>query len=147
MLQTVVESFERKGRAETPGTPYDLVSRMLDELPSETWNDPTKTFLDPACSTGTFIYEIVRRLIRGLEQHFPILEDRINHIFNHMVHAAEPNHVPFKMTQRSLERLFGNDLTYRVYYGNMTEGIKELEDMKFDVVVMNPPYQAPPEDE
>lgn len=143
MLQSVVETFERKGRAETPGTPHDLVSQMLDELPPDIWRDPSKKFLDPACSTGTFVYEIVRRLLRGLTSEFPDLEARAAHIFGHMVYAAELNYVPFKMTVRSLQRLFGKSLTFNIYHGNMVEGIEELKDMKFDVIAMNPPYQAP----
>jgi len=46
-------------------TPPELVNEMLDRLPPELWTDPDKTFLDPACGTGNFLVEVVRRKMAG----------------------------------------------------------------------------------
>jgi hypothetical protein len=45
-------------------TPTALVQEMLDQLPLEQFQDPTKTFLDQSCGDGQFLSEI---LIRKLE--------------------------------------------------------------------------------
>ena len=45
-------------------TPTPLVQEMLDQIPSNQFNDPTKTFLDPSCGDGQFLGEV---LIRKME--------------------------------------------------------------------------------
>ena len=55
---------------------------MLDMLPQELFSDPNTTFLDPACKTGVLLREIAKRLIVGLEPHFPDLQERLEHIFH-----------------------------------------------------------------
>jgi hypothetical protein len=42
-------------------TPTPLVQEMLDNLPQELFEDPTKTFLDPSCGDGQFLSEVVIR--------------------------------------------------------------------------------------
>jgi superfamily II DNA or RNA helicase len=137
----LLSRFERDGKEETPGTPIALVNNMLNKLPPETWTDPSKKFLDPACSTGTFLLEIIRRLNKGLEQSIPNQDERLRHIVENMIYGAEPQEVPFLMTKSAFSRLF--NYKFNLFRGIMTEGIKELDNMKFDIVVMNPPYQSP----
>lgn len=45
-------------------TPTPLVQEMLDQIPNDQFNDPTKTFLDPSCGDGQFLGEV---LIRKME--------------------------------------------------------------------------------
>jgi type I restriction-modification system DNA methylase subunit len=45
-------------------TPTPLVQEILDQLPQELFQDPTKTFLDPSCGDGQFLGEV---LIRKME--------------------------------------------------------------------------------
>lgn len=40
-------------------TPYEIVKRMADKIPEETWADPTKTFLEPSFGNGQFILYII----------------------------------------------------------------------------------------
>ena len=49
-------------------TPTPLVQEILDQLPQESFTDPTKTFLDPSCGDGQFLSEV---LIRKLEHDIP----------------------------------------------------------------------------
>lgn len=44
-------------------TPTPLVQEMLDKLPQELFEDPTKTFLDPSCGDGQFLSEVIIRKI------------------------------------------------------------------------------------
>ena len=44
-------------------TPPYLVQKMLDLVPPETWQDPSKTFLEPSCGNGNFVVAIIQRKI------------------------------------------------------------------------------------
>ena len=44
-------------------TPIGLVCKILDKIPEEVWKNPNSTFLDPCMGKGTFLLEIVRRLV------------------------------------------------------------------------------------
>lgn len=41
-------------------TPPALVDEILNQLPKELFEDPTKTFLDPSCGDGNFLVQVVR---------------------------------------------------------------------------------------
>jgi type I restriction-modification system DNA methylase subunit len=40
-------------------TPLELVDEILNQLPQELFEDPTKTFLDPSCGDGNFLVRVV----------------------------------------------------------------------------------------
>ena len=46
-------------------TPPEIANAILDMLPQELFTDPNTTFLDPACKSGVFLREIVKRLLRN----------------------------------------------------------------------------------
>ena len=54
----------RKKHTAEEFTPPDLVSEMLDKLPQEVWDDPTKTFIDPAGGNGNFVVEVLKRKLQ-----------------------------------------------------------------------------------
>lgn len=66
-------------------TPPDIVNSMLDILPKELFSDPSTKFLDPACKSGVFLREIVKRLLKGIEPFIPDLHERIDHIFHNQL--------------------------------------------------------------
>jgi len=49
-------------------TPTPLVQEILDQLPTEVFTDPSKTFLDNSCGDGQFLSEV---LIRKVENGIP----------------------------------------------------------------------------
>jgi len=63
-------------------TPPEIANEILDMLPEELWHNSSATFLDPACKSGVFLREIAKRLIVGLADEFPDLQERIDHIFS-----------------------------------------------------------------
>ena len=57
-----------KSRVKATGevfTPTPLVQEILDKLPLDQFEDPTKTFLDPSCGDGQFLGEVVIRKIEN----------------------------------------------------------------------------------
>lgn len=58
---------KRKQRRKLTGedfTPSELVCEMLDKLPSDIWDDPTKSFCDPSGGSGNFVIEILKRKLK-----------------------------------------------------------------------------------
>ena len=103
-----------------------LVNEMLDQFPKSVWRSKTTTFLDPAIGGGQFVAEIERRLraaghsdeniksrVFGFEYSLALIDIAIN-----------------------MNKLVG---TYKkMLYEDF---FKWDTDMKFDVVVGNPPFQ------
>jgi len=49
-------------------TPTELVQEILDKLPQEIFNNPTKTFCDPSCGDGQFLSEVlIRKVENGID--------------------------------------------------------------------------------
>ncbi|MFW6120841.1 MAG: Eco57I restriction-modification methylase domain-containing protein [Petrotogales bacterium] len=60
--------LERRKQTAEDFTPSWLVKQMLDKLyeyGTNTWKDPRKTFIDPACGNGNFLVEIVKRKLKS----------------------------------------------------------------------------------
>lgn len=83
-------------------TPPELVNQMLDMLPEELWSDPDATFLDPACKSGVFLREIAKRLIEGLEEEIPDLEERLEHIYKKQLYGIACTELTSLLSRRSL---------------------------------------------
>lgn len=106
-------------------TPRTLVEEILDKLPEEIFKSNTTTFFDPACGSGTFLIALKERLLKH----------------NHS-------------EQNIYERLYGVDLivenaiitgltlgsTKNIKAANSLDDIQEWQNMKFDVVIGNPPF-------
>ena len=83
-------------------TPPGIVNQMLDLLPQELFSDPNTTFLDPACKTGVFLREVAKRLIVGLQDKIPDLQQRIDHIFHKQIYGIAITKLTSLLSRRSL---------------------------------------------
>ena len=158
---SIVEDLHN-GMARIPEivTPQKVVKAMVDMLPQEVWNSKTK-FLDLACKGGEYLREVYDRLMETeiLQSEFPNAIERSNHILKNQIYGIALSQVSL---ERTTKKLLGEDRNIRVIpdYINKLKGNnmgsrpdgsqqnimdilnKEFgKDMKFDVVIGNPPYQ------
>ena len=83
-------------------TPPEIVNKMLDLLPDDLWSNPEATFLDPACKSGVFLREIAKRLIEGLEDGIPDLQERLDHIFHNQLYGIAITELTSLLSRRSV---------------------------------------------
>jgi site-specific DNA-methyltransferase (adenine-specific) len=83
-------------------TPPTVVNHMLDRLPQDIWKDKNATFLDPVSKSGVFLREIAKRLLVGLEEEIPDLQERINHIFTNQLYGIAITELTSLLSRRSV---------------------------------------------
>ncbi|WP_137803688.1 Eco57I restriction-modification methylase domain-containing protein [Caulobacter sp. 3R27C2-B] len=92
-------------------TPPEFAQRMLDTLAegwasanggANIWADSSVTFLDPCTKSGVFLREIAKRLIDGLADEIPNLQERVDHILTHQVFGIGITQLTALLARRSL---------------------------------------------
>ena len=109
-------------------TPPEVANAMLDLLPQELFRDPNTTFLDPACKSGVFLREIAKRLLVGLEDQIPDLQQRVDHIFHKQL---------FGIAITELTSLLGRRSVYCSKYPNSKYSVSRFKDVQGNIRYKN----------
>lgn len=113
-------------------TPPEVANAMLDMLPQELFSDPSAKFLDPACKSGVFLREIAKRLLIGLEERFPDLQERVDHIFHDQLYGIAITELTSLLARRSL---------YCSKYPNSVYSVSRFDDAEGNIRFKNTPHR------
>jgi len=113
-------------------TPVSLVEEMCNKVSPDFWKSLTNTVLDPTCKSGVFLLEAMIRFMENV----PIADEQeryeniVNRLYGYVVNSNQ--------VWLIRKAVYGDMYTEKHIYTK--DFFKDSIDMKFDLIVGNPPY-------
>ena len=107
---------------------------MLDLFPKSIWKNEELTWLEPSCGVGLFMIYVYIRLMNGLKEWEKDDKKRSEYIIEKMLYMVEIN----KMNCDICKNIFGSKIN--IICNDFLDNNK-YDDMKYDCIIGNPPFQ------
>ena len=130
--EILISDKEKKDKYGEIFTPFSLIKKMYDIIPDKYFKLKDMKWLDPGAGTGHFSIFLLERLNEGLKEEIPNNNERRSHIIKNMIYMVE-------LQQDNiihLKKIFGEKAN--ILNGDYRE--IEFNELRFDFVVGNPPY-------
>lgn len=143
---------QRTNQIFTPRRVVVMMVDLLEEQDPGIFKNKETTFIDLYAKSGLYLTEIAKRLFVGLDEAIPDEEERIRWILEQQLYGCAPGNIIYNMVRNYVyagfpeiddSNLLELDLTEAAKEGRVKQVLAERygKDMKFDVIIGNPPYQ------
>ena len=143
---------QRTNQIFTPRRVVTMMVDLLEEQDPEIFTNKETTFIDLYAKSGLYLTEIAKRLFVGLKEAIPNEDERIRWILKRQLYGCAPSNIIYNMVKNYVyagfpevddSNLLELDLTEAAKEGRVKQVLAERfgKEMKFDVIVGNPPYQ------